>query len=62
MNEVSQLFECRNCGGVVASKQLHCPYCKYSKGPEKEVYTLDGSGTKTVNKNWYRLLNIKPKE
>lgn len=55
--ETSKLYECRNCGGIAASKQLSCPYCEHSQGPTVERNCI-GGGTEEITKNWYRIVEL----
>jgi len=57
--EVSELYECKACGGLVASTGGACPYCNETHVGTKTVKTMDG-GTKTVKKSWYRRIEIVP--
>lgn len=59
LNRISKLYECRNCGGLVGSKQLACPYCDSSDGPTRTVGTVDG-GTTEQQLAWYRVLEVDP--
>lgn len=59
IRETSELYECKGCGGCVASEQLSCPYCGKSEGETVERSTF-GDETKEVTKSWYRRVEILP--
>lgn len=53
------LHECRNCGVVSTSPSIGgCPSCEFNETTEYEVNRIDGEGTETREKPWYRSYEV----
>jgi len=57
---VRKLHECRNCGGLVATKQTTCPYCEATDAGTKTVADLDTGDPVEVPKSLYRPIEVSP--
>ena len=40
MKRIQELYECRNCGGLVATTGVACPYCDSTESGTKVVQDL----------------------
>jgi len=58
----STLYECRDCGGCIASEQLSCPYCGNSEGPTVTRKSLETNESVEATKAWYRLVRVQTDE
>ena len=54
-----RLYECVNCGGLVATKHGVCPYCDASDGGTKTVQSLKAGETVERPKSLYRTVKLE---
>lgn len=58
MKRVEKLYECRACGGLVATKGLSCPYCDASDGGTTTVRDLETGEPTEKTRSWYEPVKL----
>ena len=59
MKYVEKLYECRVCGGLVATKGLSCPYCDASDGGTETVHDLKTGEPAEKTRSWYEPVKLE---
>lgn len=59
MKRARKLYECRGCGGLVASTGVACPYCGASDGGTKTVRDLDTGDPVEKSIPWYESVELE---
>lgn len=59
MKHVRRLFECRSCGGLVATKLPACPYCEETDGGTKTVRSLKTGEPVEITRSLYEKVKFE---